>query len=712
VNISKAKRALRGEMNAGTAALEALRRGRVALGRRSERAHLAKLTREPARLTREFANMPAADLLAHFRTRNSPQFFAGFTEIDHTIALQHQLFPNETTRLINDATAIVERHCWSLLGFGERCFGRTEIDWNRDPLSGFDWPRAYHAEIKLIRRDGSDVRVLWELNRLAHLITLGRAYVLTNEQKFSAEFFGQLAGWRTQNPVGSTVNWSCAMELALRTMNLLGAFLLFRQAPQMNGEKLKDLLRMFDQHGAHIKRNLEFSHIATSNHYLCDVTGLLWIGVMLPELQHAREWRDFGLREMLAEMDKQILADGADYEASTGYHRLKVELFLYSFILCHINGIDIEERYWDKLRSMLDYVRTCLRPDGRAPLIGDSDSGQAFPIVRRSGDDHAYVLALGAGIFQQSHFKIKGLRLPEEVLWILGAQGVREFESLPGDEIPDSKAFAEAGVYVLRNDDLYLLFNAGGVGVNGRGSHGHNDALSIEVSACGKAFIVDPGSYVYTADLHERHLFRSTAYHSTVEIDRIEQNSIDESTPFVIGDEASPRVLRCEFSRDVDIVAAEHNGYGRLPAPVAHRRVVQLDKRKRFWKVLDALQGEGEHNFRFLFVFAPDVEPVLRADGVVQVCDKMRGAKLFLALLNRDERLKLVSQWASSEYGARSTTMAAAWSVQAHAPLIVRWAIVPVCKNDDEALRLELIEQLRRETGEIRFGVFGASAMA
>ena len=257
-----------------------------------------------------------------------------------------------------------------------------------------------------------------------------------------------------------------------------------------------------------------------------------------------------------------------------------------------------------------------------------------------------------------------------------------------------------------------MLFNASASGINGRGSHGHNDALSIEVSACGKAFIVDPGSYVYTADLHERHLFRSTAYHSTVEIDRIEQNSIDESTPFVIGDEASPRVLRCEFSRDVDIVAAEHNGYGRLPAPVAHRRVVQLDKRKRFWKVLDALQGEGEHNFRFLFVFAPDVEPVLRADGVVQVCDKMRGAKLFLALLNRDERLKLVSQWASSEYGARSTTMAAAWSVQAHAPLIVRWAIVPVCKNDDEALRLELIEQLRRETGEIRFGVFGASAMA
>jgi hypothetical protein len=62
---------------------------------------------------------------------------------------------------------------------------------------------------------------------------------------------------------------------------------------------------------------------------------------MLPELQAADEWREFGLRELLSEMDKQTLADGADYEASTGYHRLKVELYLYSMVLCHLNGIEI-----------------------------------------------------------------------------------------------------------------------------------------------------------------------------------------------------------------------------------------------------------------------------------------------------------------------------------------------------------------------------------
>src|SRR5262249_6947156 len=267
---------------------------------------------------------------------------------------------------------------------------------------------------------------------------------------------------------------------------------------------LTALLQMLDQHGAHIQRNLEFSHIATSNHYLADVAGLLWIGLMVPELESARAWHEFGFRELLHEMDKQVLTDGADYEASTGYHRLKLELWLYSFVLCHLHDLDIDEKYWRKLRAMADYVRAYLRPDGHAPLIGDSDSGQILPIVARRGDDHAYVLALCAAVFQAAALKPRALRPPEELLWLLGAQAVRDFEALPETERPASHAFPEAGTYFLRADDLYLAFNAGGVGVNGRGSHGHNDALSVEVSACGTAFIVDPGSYLYTADLRER----------------------------------------------------------------------------------------------------------------------------------------------------------------------------------------------------------------
>ena len=689
--ISTTRRMLRGEVSVRTAALEALRRIRTALGRRRERAGLATLDRQPARLSEEFSRLSPPELLAHFRSRQAPEFFPGFAAgAQQTAALQQELFPDETTELITRAKRIANEHSWALLGFGEKCFGVEEVDWNLDPLSGFDWPLAHHAEINLIRDDGSDVRVVWELNRMAQHITLGRAYAVTDNQRFSTEFFRQLETWREQNPVGRGVNWNCAMEVALRAMNLVAAFELFLRAPQMNEAELADLLRMFDQHGAHIRRNLEYSHIATSNHYLADVTGLLWLGVLLPELAAAREWRDFGLQELLREMDKQLCPDGADYEASTGYHRLKLELWLYSFVLCHINAIEIDQRYWDKLRGMIEYVRAYLRPDNCAPLIGDSDSGQVFPLVHRRGDDHAYLLALGAAVFREPRFKTENARPPQELLWILGAQGLNDYAALPAGEPASSHAFPDAGTYILREDDLYLLFNASGSGVNGRGSHGHNDALSIEVSACGSAFIVDPGAYVYTADLRERQRFRSTAYHSTVEVDEVEQNTTDGAVPFVIGDEAHPRVISWESDGETDVVVAEHAGYQRLPQPLTHRRTVQFDKRRRFWLVEDKLSGAGTHDLAFRFHFAPGLETNVRADGTIEVCDKMNGARLLITVSGLDVEPVLESRFSSRDYGTKAPSVSVCWAVRTPLPVAGSFALIPVTSGDDEGERLSL----------------------
>ena len=390
---------------------------------------------------------------------------------------------------------MMREHRWPLLGFGEKDFGKS-INWNRDPLSGRLWPLDYHASILLWHDDGSDIRVLWEFNRLGHLITLGRSYALTKDESFADEFFNQVDSWREQNPVGRGANWACAMEVALRAMNLLTTFSLVRQSQGLSEKRLLNFLAMLDQHGRHIKRNLEFSNIATSNHYLSDVVGLLWLGIMLPELSASDEWRSWALPEMLREMDNQILPDGADFEASTGYHRFVLELFLYSFILCDANDIAIEEKYWQKLRAMFVYARAILRPDGQAPLIGDTDGGQVLPVVNRSADDHAYLLAFGAVIFEDSSFKLPGSQAAEELLWMLGESGVRAYADLVGASEPvQSNSFSDAGSYVLRHDDLYLLLNANGAHKGRPTSHRHNDALSIEVSVGGRAFIVDPGSF-------------------------------------------------------------------------------------------------------------------------------------------------------------------------------------------------------------------------
>jgi hypothetical protein len=718
----KISRALRGDVSLRAALLEAGRRGGVALRRRTERASLGKRTAAGdatgARLAHAFARMSGAELLEHFRGRTTPRLFEGFDDAEAESGRMR--LAEKSAALVEEARGVVA-HRWPLLGYGTLEFGAS-VDWLREPVSGVRWPLTYHGDARLVRGDGSDVRVLWELNRLGQLLTLGRAYALTGDEAWAEEFFAQVEGWREQNPVGFGPNWACAMEVALRALNLLAAFRLLRRSRALDEGRLSTLLSLLDAHGRHIRRNLEFSYVATGNHYLSDVVGLLWLGICVPELRAAQAWRAFALTELLRELDRQVLPDGADWESSTGYQRFVTELFLYSFLLCRSNAIEIEERHWQRLRSMLEYVRAYLRPDGRAPLVGDTDSGQALPLVRRDADDHAYVLAIGAALFREPRFKVSE-DAPEEVFWLLGNEGVHAYEELEtaGGHASQSEAFEHAGVCVLREGDLYLLLNASGPGLGGRGAHGHNDALGLEVSACGASFIADPGTYVYTSDTRARQLFRSTAYHSTVEVDGAEQNTIVEDAPFHIGDEARARLLSFRQEREHDTASAEHHGYEHLPAgPVTHRRTVLFDRREGFWLVEDSLVGKGSHDFRFIFHAAPgrrvrildaqgaetgdDGPAVETCDGAsveihdgasVEIRDEATGARLVVASLDRLGGVTLEPRWSSRGYGAKTETVAAVWTLRALAPTRACWLLVPVRAGEDVAARLELLARLR-----------------
>ena len=181
----------------------------MSLGRQKEMRSLDLVANRPARLHHRFAHMGAEQLLEHFSNRTAPNFFPGFRD-QTTAKIQQQRFPVETSELICSARRICDDHRWSLLGYVEQYFGE-EIQWRRDPISGYVSPLSYHRDVKLVRNDGSDARVLWELNRLGHLLTLGRAYAVSGDEKLATEFFKQVRSWSEQNPLAKgqtgTVPW-------------------------------------------------------------------------------------------------------------------------------------------------------------------------------------------------------------------------------------------------------------------------------------------------------------------------------------------------------------------------------------------------------------------------------------------------------------------------------------------------------------------------
>jgi len=665
---SKFKSLFRGNVPISDLAREALRRRRAAVRRGAERRDLDEIAGSPARLLPAFASLDATQLAQHFSARATPFFWP----VDLP-AGDANLSPGLQT-LIAGADRIADHSEWEIAGFGVMKFDRENV-WRCDPFGGEDWGLDYHADVTVYRNGGPDIRVLWEINRLGHTATLTTAFAVTRDEKYAETFFAQVESWVEQNPYGRGANWNCAMEVALRSINLLAAFDIFRRSNACTASRLSQILALFDQHGRFILDNNEFSYIATSNHYLSDVVGLFWIGTLMPELRHAGEWREFGLSEMLAEMDKQILPDGADFEASTGYHHFVAQMLLYSFLLAKRNDIEIADRYWDKLASMLDYLHGIMRPDGRIPLIGDADGSQIVPVIRRDADDAAYLLAIGAVVFDRAELKTS-VEVPTELAFILGRNGIESYRSLAVGKPPGSAAFPDAGSYVLRDGDLYMLFNANDCGTNGRGSHGHNDALSIEVAAFGRAFIVDPGSYVYNLDREMRHIFRSTPVHSTIMVDGCEQSTTERDLPFIMGNQAAPKVIEWESTDKHDRVVAEHYGYMRLPSPVLHRRSVEFDKVERCWIVEDTLEGGGKHGFSAGFHFDHGIGLEVDANNWVNATDEL-GRCLFVCGAAVAGTPTIEQGFVSASYGDRRPSSIARWKLSTAGMTVLKWLIVP-----------------------------------
>jgi hypothetical protein len=332
-----------------------------------------------------------------------------------------------------------------------------------------------------------------------------------------------------------------------------------------------------------------------------------------------------------------------------------------------------------------------MRPDNRMPLIGDADGSQIIPIVKRDVDDVAYLLSLGAVLLNDEKLKLTAIE--PEVAWLFGEEGVSLLQKMGDEEDMPSNASPDAGAYLMRDGDLHLHFNANDCGVNGRGSHGHNDALSIEISAFGRPFIVDPGSYVYNLDREARQAFRSTAYHSTVMVDGVEQNTTEVEFPFIMGNEAKPSVTQCQMSPERDLVSARHNGYTRLAEPVIHERSVEFNKTQKYWVITDDLSGKGSHEFTFGFHLALGVTVAEIDDLTVKIADA-DGRSLNIRTLGLNARPETILAFVSRNYGHREPSTILSWKLNAAVPLHVRFLIVPSVTDENVATRLELLDQL------------------
>ncbi|MFH1317935.1 MAG: alginate lyase family protein [Candidatus Omnitrophota bacterium] len=356
---------------------------------------------------------------------------------------------------------------------------------------------------------------------------LGQAYVLTKNKKYAEEFVNQVNDWIENNPVYFGVNWTCAMDVAIRAANWLVGVEYFLEGKILGRDFLKRFYASIYEHAKFILDHLEYSPLLTKNHYLSNIVGLFFIAVHYPFYKESRKWRDFALTELIKEMQKQVYDDGCNFEASTSYHRLTLEMFFYAELLGKRANIKFPLEYSVKLKKMFEFSLYCVKPDGAVPQIGDNDSGRFLVFAQRPGLEHKYLLSLAAVYYGDSQFKLSSFDFDEEAFWLFGESGKNIHTKLSYRDTPlKSRSFPNAGWYIIRHNEDYRFISRGPNGQNGSGGHAHNDKLSFELMLDKNDVFIDPGTYIYIPYPEWRNKFRSTRYHNTVSIDEVEQNDI------------------------------------------------------------------------------------------------------------------------------------------------------------------------------------------
>lgn len=537
-----------------------------------------------------------------------PKFFFG---TDHEPARRAALLrhlPREVDAIIHEADDIC-RHHFRLLGY-EKLDRGPEIDWHSS--GGKRVPLDAWFKIDFLDFAGvGDHKVVWELNRHQHLVTLAKAWLLSGNAAYTRELVTQWNSWQKANPYPLGINWASTLEVAFRSLSWLWVRNLLSGCPELPSVFQTDLLHALQSHGRYIERHLS-TYFSPNTHLLGEAVGLFFIGTLCPEITSAERWRNRGWEIILQQSERQVRPDGVYFEQALYYHVYALDFFLHARILAGENGFAVPQQFDEVLKKMLDVVQA-LSEVGPIGGFGDDDGGRVFNPRRNQVQHMRDPLALGTVLYGCDKYAIAGLT--EESIWIFGDEAIRAFEK-PYDRLEAaSKAFRSGGIYLINDNEprpQQMMIDAGPQGT-GNSGHGHADALSIRFSLNGRPFLVDPGTFCYVSGGKERDWFRGTSAHNTLRVDNLDQ-AVPQG-PFAWS--SIPRVNAETWlnGRTFDFFIGSHDGYGRLSDPVLHRRFV-FHVKGGLWLVRDVAEGQGKHLLESFWHFSPGLE-VSEEHGVV-----------------------------------------------------------------------------------------------
>ncbi|MBI3652051.1 MAG: alginate lyase family protein [Acidobacteria bacterium] len=655
-------------------------------------------------------------ILERIRTSLSPELGEGNLPVllpsllyrEEIASLMFHSFPAAYRAILKSANQAIEGR-FNLLGFTDLSFGEP-IDWHLEPLSGKRTGLEHWSQIDYLKAEiVGDKKVTWELNRHAHFVTLGQAYWLTGDERFAETFVAHASSWMNANPPNRGINWASSLELALRAIHWIWALHLFADSRHLSSKFVTRLLKYLVAHGRHIESYLSY-YFSPNTHLTGEALGLFYLGTALPELSRARLWQQTGRQILLEQLPIHLRRDGVYFEQTTYYHRYTVDFYIHLLALAKAANFALPPVVEERLTLAFDYLMWITRPDGTAPLIGDDDGGRLLKLSARAPDDFRDTLANGAAWFERGDWKFVAGEASAETLWLLGPEGFDRYNRIEAQlPVATHRAFSDSGFYAMRDgwwrDSTYALMDCGPHGVYTCG-HAHADALAFEFAAMGTTWLVDPGTFTYTADDQARNAFRDSAAHNTATVDG--QSQSQPAGAFSWHRVATAKTEAFIKHSSFAYFEGSHDGYRQLSDPVMHTRTLLFLQTENtgalptYLVLRDQFAAQGAHDYA-LYFHLPAEATAVASDHQIRAAHP-NGQRLMIQAFSKQVACARVEQGLVSQvYGQRQSAAVGVINFQGESEQEVMSFILPFSAKHQGA-RVE-----QQPTGDSQAGAFTVS---
>lgn len=518
--------------------------------------------------------------------------------------------------------------------------------WRLDPVSGKLWPgpeaHAFDVDFQPAE-DRGDIKYAWEFNRLQQLPPLAAHLLITGDMQCRKAIEAAVDSWHSANPPFRGLTWASGIEVALRAISLIVTL-------DIAGDKLgtptRDRISEILAASAYWLPRFPSRFSSANNHLMAELAGQYMISLAFGAESAATS------SLLLAEVDKQILADGVGAEQSPTYAAFTAELILLCAVAARQSGTPFPASAEARLAAFANFADWL---PSKACGFGDDDDGRVLAL----GNERDYVRSVAAAI--HGFLEMPGnVQAPDDFRTL--------FFGIPSQSAPAPdglQTFTQGGLSIWRGvingRIVHLAFDHGPLGYLSIAAHGHADALSLTLCIDGDPVLVDPGTWLYGSGREWRDWFRSTPAHNTLNLEGQSQSII--SGPFNWSHKAQATLVESQHGLPWKLRAL-HDGY-KSRFGIVHQRTVTGEVDGIL--VTDQLLGHGR-KAEIVFQLAAGLEANRDGDTVTV----SRGGETLLTIHFPDDAVDIRAGgdtpgqggWVSPRFGVRQAAQRLAWRGQ------------------------------------------------